>query len=133
LLFRQPPASWKRTATGFSTSRNWGVQIAVSPDLFARVIKTYDAVLREALSRGWITKADDFARWQITVLTVQLRLAVTEKIEPIPGMLASAHPISGGQLNSGLPASGNDLRQEGHGDLNRSISVRLIRKVRGER
>lgn len=63
-------------------------QIAVSPDLFVRAIKTYDAVLKEALSRGWITKTDDSARWQITVSTVQLRLAVTEKIEPIPGMLA---------------------------------------------
>ena len=64
------------------------VQIAVSPDLFVRAINTYDAVLKEALSRGWITKIADSARWQITVSTVPLRLAVTEKIEPIPGMLA---------------------------------------------
>ena len=62
-----------------------GVQIAVSPDLFVRAIKTYDAVLKEALSRDWITKADDSAHWQIVVSAVPLRLAVTERIEPIPG------------------------------------------------
>lgn len=63
------------------------VHISVSPDLFVRAVKIYDAVLKEALSRGWIAKTDS-ARWQITVSTVPPRLAVTENIEPIPGMLA---------------------------------------------
>jgi hypothetical protein len=55
---------------------------------FVRSVKTCDTALKGALSPRRITKTDDSTRWQITVSTVPLRLEVTEKIEPIPDMLA---------------------------------------------
>lgn len=76
-----------------------GLQISVSPELLLRAINAYDAALKAAIERGWSIKADEGVVLHIVITGEPLELAVTEKTEPVAGIV-----VRPGERRSRKPA-----------------------------
>lgn len=86
-----PPLSAIRKLGTLETDRDGlldckeaGLGIFVSPDLLARGIKVYDAILKAAADRRWPVSMTEGSNLRIIIGGEPFELAITEKTDPVP-------------------------------------------------
>lgn len=136
-----PPLSCIKQMETLETNRDGlldlsraGLHISVSPELLVRALRVYDAVLKEALARGWQLSTDDPQHIRLLYSGEGLMPAVAEKTDPVigievrPGERRPRRP-SGTLIASLFPGGEKAAVSDKRGTLIESMLDELLQKA----